>query len=182
MSETNNKDKDDKPAKKLSLGGKGTLSLGGGGGGAGAGAARSNPNTISVEVRRSKRTSSIHSAPASESRPQSRTSAPSRDRVLSSAQREARAKALEAAKANEGKDTSSMPKRVTLEDAKRKKDAERAAKLAELEELTKLQEERKNAAPAQEERASAPGAAPKQFRNADTVSYTHLTLPTICSV
>ena len=153
MSETKNEEK--KTTKKLSLGNKGTLSLGGSSSGSSKSSRSASPNTISVEVRRSKRTSSIHDKPAEPK---------TQDRTLSNAQREARARALEAAKADGSKDKSELPKRVTLEDAKKKREAERAAKLAELEELNKKEAERK-ANPAGDDMPPDPATPAKQFRS-----------------
>ena len=129
MSKAENKDdktKDDKPKKTLSLGSKGTLSLGSGAKPKAVGAGGAS-NTVSVEVRRSKRAN-----PAGASAPEE----------LSNAQKQARARALEAAKAQSQKTDAALPKRVTLEDARRKKDEERAARQKEIEELDKQKAER----------------------------------------
>ena len=124
MSET--KDKKEAGKKTLSLGG--TLSLKGGGGPKPAAA----PGTVAVEVRR-KRTPA---APAQSDKP-------AKDDKLSSAERDARAKALEQALADGGKKTSLPKRRTTIEDKKKEEAASKAAEeqsarekeLAELEQI-----------------------------------------------
>lgn len=138
MSEAKNKDSDetkkDSGKKTLSLGG--TLSLKGG---APAGPRPSAaPGTVAVEVRR-KRAPAPGSAPAD--------NAQQADAHLSDTEREARAKALEKALAEGGKAKSSLPKRrTTIEDKKKEEAAqkEQAAKTArekELEELERIEAE-----------------------------------------
>jgi len=150
MSETKNKDSDDQKKeggkKTLSLGG--TLSLKGGAPTPRPGIA---PGTVAVEVRR-KRTTAPTSAP--------QDNTPQSDAHLSDAEREARAKALEKALADGGKTKSSLPKRrTTIEDKKKeeaanKEQAEKSAREKELEELERIEaEESKKAADAQ---ANAP--------------------------
>ncbi len=118
MSKTkDNKDgKGDEPSKTLGLG-KGTLSLKGGAGiRSNIGAGRSaNPNTVSVEVRRSKR------APTPKTETTKAAPTPAESSNLSDSEKDARARALEAAQA-EGQNKSSLPKRVTIDDAKRKRE------------------------------------------------------------
>ncbi|MDB2682627.1 translation initiation factor IF-2 [Alphaproteobacteria bacterium] len=124
MSEAKDSKKDEKKAedeqpKKLSLG-KGTLSLKGSSGVVPS-AGRANPNTVAVEVRRSKRTTT----PPSNEAPSKPTRQSSPNSRLNSKELEARAKALEAAKASGSKKTM-MPKRVTIDDAKRKREQAQA--------------------------------------------------------
>ena len=124
MSETT--DKKDAGKKTLSLGG--TLSLKGGGGPKPAAA----PGTVAVEVRRKR-------SPAAPAQP----SKPAEDDKLSSAERDARAKALEQALADGGKKTSLPKRRTTIEDKKKQEAADKAAEeqsarekeLAELEQI-----------------------------------------------
>lgn len=155
MSETKNKDKtDEKKAgekKTLSLGG--TLSLKGG---AGAGGARSSnpPGTVAVEVRR-KRTAP---APATSKKSEAPKEENSR---LSSAEREARAKALQQAMSDDGPKKTSLPKRrVTIEDKKKKEeetaDAEASAREKELEEMRQIEEEERKKAQEVQENAPPP--------------------------
>ncbi|MEZ5813380.1 MAG: translation initiation factor IF-2 [Alphaproteobacteria bacterium] len=135
MSETKNKD--DNTDSKKSEGGKKTLSLGGTlslkSGGA-SGSRPPNPGTVAVEVRR-KRTPAPASGAAS--------GAGKTDDKLSNAEREARAKALEQALADGGKSRSSLPKRrTTIEDKKKEEAAnkEAAAQSAREKELAELEE------------------------------------------
>lgn len=121
---------EDKPKKKLSLGGKGTLSLKGG---AGAPARTSAPGQVAVEVRRKR-------APAKTEDTKSTTE----DSRLSSSEREARAKALELAQKDGGKKTS-LPKRHTIESKKKeeaeaKKEAADTDREKELEELKRIED------------------------------------------
>ncbi len=139
MSEAKNKKDDDKKEetgkKTLSLGG--TLSLKGG---AQAGPKTASPGTVAVEVRRKRAP-----APAASS---TETSSKDDDH-LSNAEREARAKALEQALADGGKSKSSLPKRrTTIEDKKKeeaatKEAAEQSAREKELEELEKIEADEK---------------------------------------
>ncbi|MCB9984025.1 MAG: translation initiation factor IF-2 [Rhodospirillales bacterium] len=155
MSETKSKDSDETQKDTVKDGGKKTLSLGGtlslkGGAPTGPrpGAA---PGTVAVEVRR-KRAQTPVSAPAD--------AAPQADAHLSDSEREARARALEKALAEGGKAKSTLPKRrTTIEDKKKeeaahKEAAEKSARAKELEELERIEaEESKRAADMQ---ANAP--------------------------
>ena len=142
MSEAKNKDdkKEEKPAEKkdsgkktLSLGG--TLSLKGG-----APAPRtSGPGTVAVEVRRRRAPTPSESSGSS--------AASTEESRLSTQEQEARKKALEKALAADGKPKSSLPKRrTTIEDKKKEeaanKEAEaKSAREKELEELRQIEEE-----------------------------------------
>lgn len=130
----NEEKKDEKPSKKLSLGGKGTLSLKGG-----AAAVRpgtSSASGVAVEVRR-KRTSAPKKA--------EQQSGGNEDARLTSQEREARAKALELAKQSGGQTKSSLPKRHTIESVKKKeaeqKQADQTSREKELEELKRIEAE-----------------------------------------
>ena len=140
MSEAKNKD-DKKDEKKE--GGKKTLSLGGTlslKGGAPAAPRTGGPGTVAVEVRRRRAPS-----PA-ESKSDNKAGASEESR-LSSQEQEARKKALEQALADGGKPKSSLPKRrTTIEDKKKEeaanKEAEaKSAREKELEELEKIEAE-----------------------------------------
>ncbi len=138
MSEAKNKEKDDKKAdtgkKTLSLG---TLSLKAGGA---ASPKAASPGTVAVEVRRKR-------APAPTSEPAQ--TAPQNEVHLSNTERDARAKALQQALAEGGKGKSSLPKRrTTIEDKKKeeaanKEAAEHSAREKELEELEKVESDEK---------------------------------------
>ncbi|MCB1650975.1 MAG: translation initiation factor IF-2 [Alphaproteobacteria bacterium] len=150
MSETTNKkdDKntDDKQAGKKTLSLGGTLSLKGGA----AGGARPSmpPGSVAVEVRNRKR------APA----PQTKQS--NEDAHLSSAEREARIKALQQAMSDGGQAKSALPKRrTTIEDKKKEQaaaaeDREKTAREQELEELRQIEEDERKKT--EELRNSAP--------------------------
>jgi len=157
--------KDDKAkggSKKLTLGAN-TLSLKGGGGARSApGGGRANSNTVSVEVRRSKRTTVNTQESSSAANQMAKT--PPKTTVnsrLSAGERAARAKALEAAQSAAPK--SSMPKRVTLDDAKRSKREQAEAELRELERLEKIKKE---------EEANRPAGAPAVASDKSTPSRT----------
>lgn len=138
MSETKNKDndsekKDDKPKKTLSLGG--TLSL------KGAPAARPASGGVAVEVRRKRMPSSTASSQTS--KPTENAGEESR---LSSQEREARAKALQRAMADDGAKKTALPKRrTTIEDKKKEeqqvKDEAAQAREKELEEMRAIEEQ-----------------------------------------
>ncbi|MGB0719663.1 MAG: translation initiation factor IF-2, partial [Bdellovibrionales bacterium] len=151
MSETKSKDnddtKDDKPAKKtLSLGG-GTLSLKGG---AARPASGGSPG-VAVEVRRTRR-STASSKPAQSAAEQSAANAKAAEELrLTSQEREARAKALQKALADDGAKKTALPKRRTTIEDKKKQEAEakvdaqsaRDKELAELEAI-EAEERKKN--------------------------------------
>lgn len=139
MTETkkdNEEQKDDKPKKTLSLGG--TLSLKGGPSAPRAGGG------VAVEVRRKR------------SAPQARTTASqtqesSDDLSLTSQEREARAQALQKALADGGAKKTSLPKRRTTIEDKKKEEAqakteELSAREKELEELNRIEEEERKKA------------------------------------
>ncbi|MBX2833526.1 MAG: translation initiation factor IF-2 [Micavibrio sp.] len=143
--------KEDSGKKTLSLGGK--LSL------KNAPSAPRPSGGVAVEVRRKR-------APV---QTQTQDGSSSQDRSLTSSEREARAKALEAALANDGKPTkSSLPKRrTTIEDKKKEeaqaKETAQTAREKEMEEMRAIEEEErlKN----EETRARAPAIQPE---NTDT--------------
>ena len=153
--------KKDSGKKTLSLGGK--LSLKGG-----APAPKSSPpGSVAVEVRRSKRAPSP--SPTGSAKPM----ASNEDEHLTSNEREARVKALQAAMADGGKAKSSLPerKRVTIEDKKKqdaedKKAKEKSAREKELEEMRLIEEEERKRAEENQKRAkpvqpaSTPAGAP----------------------
>jgi hypothetical protein len=143
MSEAKDKKTDDKEEKK----GKKTLSLGGTlslKGGASSGPKPSAPGTVAVEVRR-KRAPTPTAAP--------KQGAVKKDDGLTSAEREARKKALQNALSDDNKGKTSLPerKRVTIEDKKKEqaaaKDEEQSAREKELEELRKIEEEERRPMP-----------------------------------
>jgi len=134
MSETQDKKDDKKPAEKKTLSLGGTLSLKAGG------APRTPaPGTVAVEIRRKR--SATAAAPSNTSKP-----VQGDDTHLSAAERAARAKALEQALADGGKSKTSLPKRrTTIEDKKKEeaanKEAEQTAREKELEELNRIEAE-----------------------------------------
>jgi len=154
MSEAKNKDKEDESPKKdkakktLSLGG--TLSLKSS---SGKPSAASSGAGVAVEVRR-KRT-----APSKATDSDSQASTQSADEPkLTDSEREARAKALEAARAAGNEKKTSLPKRRTIEDKKKEEAADEAesARQKELEELQRIDKEEQ--AKMAEAQASAPAA------------------------
>lgn len=156
--ENNKGSADEKPAKKtLSLSGsKGTLSLKGSSGGSSARTSRGGRGAaasgVAVEVRRKR-----------SSRADAKEKAAEKQKTLTSAERESRARALKKALAEGEKNRTTLPKRHTIEtkkkeraEAKKKKeDAAETVSLSqrekELEELQKIEaQERQNAQEAQQ--------------------------------
>ncbi len=163
---TEAKDKDEKP-KKLSLGG--TLSLKGGSG-AGARAPSSAPG-VSVEVRRKRGPAQQTATPAAAGRPADAAADKPADKTLTSSERDARAEALRKAMEGGGAKRTAMPKRVTLDDVKKKEEAAKEeeasiaedARAKELEEMARIDAD--EGAKKAEVQAAAPEIAqpPKEF-------------------
>lgn len=107
MTETKDKEATGGEKKTLSLGGKATLSLKGNIGAVRSPGASSNSASVSVEVRRSRRTGTQTSSPSS-------TSAPSLEDKLTAQEREARAQALQKALEQGGRRTT-LPKRQPIQ-------------------------------------------------------------------
>ncbi len=154
MTEAN--DKDDN--KKLSLGGKGTLSLKGNAGSQ----IRQNMNQgqsgFSVEVRRKRGPVGTGGASPSEQQ----------DDMLTSEERESRARALQNAIADGAKPKSNLPKRRTIEDIKKEEISKaeappQDARQREIEEMRGIQQQERPAAPGDTPGFTRPDATRRVF-------------------